>query len=633
MWFSETAGRLSKVFYPITRYLNVAGLVFLALMMLLTTADVIGRYIFNTPLTGAFELTEFMMAVVIAFGLSYTQVKKGHVNVDVVTEKLSKRVQAVINSITCLMFLCLFVLISWRLILYAERLRLANQTSASLYIPVFPFIDLVALGGIILCLVLVADLLGYLAEATKGKRWWSWTGLLILVAMVVFIFSLPVWGQGFLFKLDPIVAGYAGIGLLIVMLFSGMPVGVVMALVGFLGIAYVTGINPALTSIGTTPYSTAASYSMSVVPLFILMGAFTYYAGMTKELYDTAQSWLGRLPGGLALATIGASAAFAAVSGSSVAATATIGMVALPEMKKYKYGDMLSTASIAAGGGLAIMIPPSTVLVIYGILTETSIGKLLLAGFVPGIILSLLYMLAIYIWCLIDPQIGPKGPKTTFIQKIKSFKDTWAVFGLFVLVMGGLYAGLFTPTEGAGIGAFGAFAIGLIRRRLKWKGFVDSLKETMETSAMVFVILIGANIFGYFLTVSRVPNELSAVILNLEVSPNIIMVVILLIYLFLGCIMSSLAMIVLTIPIFFPIVVALGFDPIWFGIIIVLVVEMGQLTPPVGINVYIIHGIAKTVPMYTIFKGIVPFLFAQFVLTALLMAWPQIATFVPSMMK
>jgi tripartite ATP-independent transporter DctM subunit len=266
-------------------------------------------------------------------------------------------------------------------------------------------------------------------------------------------------------------------------------------------------------------------------------------------------------------------------------------------------------------------------------LTETSIGKLLLAGFIPGIILSILYMIAIYVMCLRNPALGPKGIKTTLSQKILSFKGTWAVFLLFVLVMGGLYAGWFTPSEGAGIGAFGAFAIGLIRRRLKWNGFINSLRETIETSAMVFVILIGANIFGYFLAVTRVPNELSASIIGLSLNPNLVMVIILVVYLFLGCIMSSLAMIVLTIPIFFPIVVALGFDPIWFGVIIVLVVEMGQLTPPVGINVYIIHGIAKTVPMYTIFKGIVPFLLMEFVLTALLMLWPQIATFLPAMMK
>ncbi|MFC1846148.1 TRAP transporter large permease, partial [Chloroflexota bacterium] len=484
-----------------------------------------------------------------------------------------------------------------------------------------------------LCLVLITDLFRNLADVTRDKRWWGYGGLLLFIIFVVFLFSLPVWGQAFLFKLTPVVAGYAGIGLLIIVLFSGMPVGVVMGVVGFMGIAYIASINPALSNLGTTPYSTAASYSMSVVPLFILMGAFTFYTGMTKELFYVANAWLGRLPGGLALATISASAAFAAVSGSSVAGTATMAMVALPEMRRYKYDDALSTGAIAAGGGLSIMIPPSTVLIIYGILTEVSIGKLLLAGFIPGIILSALYMVSILILCIRNPLFGPRGEKLTFVNKILSFKGTWSVLLLFLIVMGGLYIGIFTPTEAAGIGAFGALVIGLIRRKLKWKGFVDSLQETMETTAMVFVILIGANIFGYLLALSRVPNELSALILNLAVSPNIIMLIIILIYLFLGCIVSALAMIVLTIPIFFPVAVALGFDPIWFGIIIVLVTEMGQLTPPVGINVYIIHGVAKDVPMYTIFKGVVPFLLSQFVLVALLMIWPKIATVLPDMMK
>lgn len=633
MWFSKASEKLSKLFYPITRYLNIVGLVFLALMMFLTAADVIGRYVFNKPLTGALELTEFMMAVVVAFGLSYTQVKKGHVSVDVVTSKLPQRAKAVINSITCLLFLCLFALISWRLILYAGNLGAEGYTSSALKIPMSPFVYLVALGSTILCLVLITDLLGYLAEVTKGKRRWAYGGLLLLIVVIAFLFSLPVWGQAFLFKLPPVIAGYAGVGLLIVIMFSGMPVGVVMGVVGFLGIAYVGGIIPAFTSMGTTPYSTAASYGMSVVPLFVLMGAFCFNSGMTRELFNTAYKWLGQLPGGLAIATIAAAAAFSAVSGSSIATVVTIGTVALPEMRRYQYDDALATGCIAAGGGLDILIPPSIILVIYGILTETSIGKLLLAGFVPGFIQAIMYMIAIFIICKRRPQMGPPGERTTLREKVFSLKNTWAVLLLFLLVMGGLYAGVFSPTEAAGIGAFGAFVISLARRQLTWKGFRESLVETLETTAMVFVIMIGAALLGYFFAITRLPNEMSELIVNLQVHPNVVMLIIVLIYLFLGCIMSSLAMIVLTIPIFFPIVVTLGFDPVWFGIMIVLVVEMGQITPPVGINVFVMHGIAKDVPMYTIFRGIVPFLIIDVINVAMIMAFPQIVLFLPDMMK
>jgi C4-dicarboxylate transporter DctM subunit len=633
MSFGKAAQRLNRAIYPLSRVLNGVGLVFLAVMMFLTAADVVLRYVFNRPIIGSYELTEFIMAVVVAFGLAYTQVKKGHINVDVAISKLSPRVQSVINSITYTFFLGFFALISWRLILYADRLRVDGFTTGTLFVPIFPFVLLVAIGSISLCLIVITNLLEYLAQVVEGKRWREWCGLLFIIVLIVTLFSIPLWGQEFIFKLSPLHAGIAGTVLLVIILFSGMPVGIVMGFLGFLCIAYIGGIDPAFTRLGTSPYTTVSSYGMTVVPLFVLMGAFAFHTGMTQELFNTAYKWLGRLPGGLAVATIGASALFSAVSGSSVAATATIGMVALPEMRRYKYDDALSTGSICAGGGLDIMIPPSIILVIYGILTEQSIGKLLLAGVIPGIVLSLLYMAVILFMCIRNPNLGPRGEKTTFIEKILSLKNTWAVLVLFLVVMGGLYLGVFTPTEAAGIGAFGAFVVGLARRKLKWKGFVSSLQETIETTAMCFVILIGANIFGYFLAISRLPNELSAIILNLEVDRNIIMFIILIIYLFLGCIISSLAMIVLTVPIFFPVIVALGFDPIWFGIIIVLVVEMGLITPPVGMNVYIIHGIAKTIPMYTIFRGIVPFLLMEFVLAALLMIWPQIATLLPDMMK
>lgn len=633
MWFSKAAQGLSKAIYPVSRVLNSIGVVFLAVMMFLTAADVILRYVLNRPVTGAYELTEFMMAVVVAFGLAYTQLKKGHIIIEIVISRFPPRVQAVINSITCAVFLGLFALIAWRTIIRAESLRVGGFVSGALGIPTFPFVYLVALGSIILCLILIVNLLEYLAQVAEGKRWRTWAGFLFLIVLFVALLSVPAWGREFMFKLSPLHAGIAGIVLLIIIIFSGMPIGIVMGFLGFIGIAYVGGIMPAFTSIGTTPYGQAASYGMSVVPLFVLMGALCFNSGMTTELFNTAYKWLGQLPGGLAIATIGAASAFSAVSGSSVATVVTIGTVALPEMRKYRYDDALSTGCIAAGGGLDILIPPSIILVIYGILTETSIGKLYIAAFIPGIIQAVMYMLAIYIICKRNPRLGPPGEKASFKEKVFSLKNTWAVVLLFFLVMAGLYFGIFTPTEAAGIGAFGAFVIAMARRQLTWKGFKESLLETGETTAMVFVILIGAALLGYFFAMSRLPNEMAALIANLAVHPNVIMAIIVFIYLFLGCIMSALAMIVLTIPIFFPIVIALGFDPVWFGIMIVLVVEMGQITPPVGINVFIMHGIAKDVPMYTIFKGIMPFLIVNLLNIAMIMIFPQIVLFLPDLMK
>jgi tripartite ATP-independent transporter DctM subunit len=301
-------------------------------------------------------------------------------------------------------------------------------------------------------------------------------------------------------------------------------------------------------------------------------------------------------------------------------------------MKRYKYDPALATGCIAAGSSLGILIPPSVILVIYGILAEQSIGKLFLAGFVPGILEAVFYMITIYVLCRRKPLIGPPGPRTTFREKLLSLKDTWAVLALFILVIGGIYRGIFTPTEAAGIGAFGALLFALGRRRLTWRGFLDSLGETGGTTAMAFIILIGSVILGYFLTITRLPFELASVVSALEVNRYAVLFVIVIVYLFLGAIMSTPAMVMLTVPIFVPVVAALGFDLIWFGIIITRVSEIGQITPPVGMNVFVMKGVAKDIPLYTIFRGVLPFLVADFAHVSLLVAFPQIALFLPNLM-
>lgn len=433
--------------------------------------------------------------------------------------------------------------------------------------------------------------------------------------------------------MTPLITGYISIAVLIFFLFSGIPIGVVMALIGFLGMAYIGGWGAALGLVGSVPYTTFASYDLSVVPLFILMGSFCFYAGISKDLYETVHSWLGQLRGGLAMATVAACAGFAAVSGSSLATAATMGTVALPEMKRYKYDPALATGCIAAGGTIGILIPPSIGLVIYGVITEQSIGKLFLAGFIPGVLEAVFYMATIFILCKINPHMGPPGPRTSLKHKVVALRGTWMVLLLFLLVIGGLYFGIFSPSEAAGVGACGAFVFALARGRLNRFNFKDSLLETITTAAMIFVIILGAMILGYFLAVTRLPFELATFIGGLALNRYIILVFILLFYILLGCVMDSLAIILLTVPIFFPLVLALGFDAIWFGIIIVRVTEIGLITPPVGLNVYIIKGVAKDVPMYTIFRGIVPFLVADICHVVLLVAVPQLALFLPGFMK
>ncbi len=606
----------------------------LALMMLLLAADVIGRYFFNRPVLGSIEITEFMMATMVFFGLAYTRMHKGHINVDILIGRLPSRAQAVINSITTFATLGVFALISWRSAVHAELLKVGQYVSPTWFIPLYLFLYVAAVGAAIICLVLIFDFADNLKQVMKDNKTWRMrAGLVLLMAAVWAIFALPVWGLGIVGGASPLMAGVYFTVFMIIIMFSGIPVGIVMALIAFLGVVYLSGAAPALSIMAMIPYSTSASYSNSVIPLFVLMGVFCFHAGLSRDLYYTAYKWLGRLPGGLAMATIAACAGFAAVSGSGAATAATMGTVAIPEMKRYRYDPALTTGCIAAGGTIGILIPPSIPMVIYGILTQTSIGKLFLAGFIPGILQAVFYILTIYILCKFDPLMGPLGARTTLKEKAISLKDSWGVVVLFLIVIGGLYLGVFTPTEAAAIGAFGAFIFAIGKRRLNWGRFTSSLTETGVTTGMIFLILIGGILFGQFLSLSRLPFNMATLMSGLEVNRYVVLGGIILIYLFLGCIMSAMAMIIITVPIFFPLISALGFDPIWFGILIVRMVEIGAITPPVGLNIFIIHGIAKTVPMYTIFRGIFPFLIADLLHVALLIAVPAVVLIIPDMMK
>lgn len=433
--------------------------------------------------------------------------------------------------------------------------------------------------------------------------------------------------------MTPLTIGIIGICVLVFLLFSRMSIGLAMGLVGFAGFAYLAGIRGGLGVLRTVVYSTFASYDLSVIPLFILMGSFCFYAGLSKDLYDAVHSWLGQLRGGLAMATIGACASFAAICGSSLATAATMGTVALPEMKRYKYDHRLATGAVAAGGTIGILIPPSVILILYGIITGQSIGKLFMAGFIPGVLQALFYMVVIYILCKTNPLLGPPGPKTSLLNKVAALKNSWIVLALFIVVIGGIYLGVFSPTEAAGVGAFGAFAFGLARRRLGWRLMKESLADTGKTAAMIFVIMLGAMILGYFLAISRLPFVLADTVSALPLNRYIILIVILFVYLVLGCIMDSMAIMLLVTPIFFPVITSLDFNPIWFGILVTRLTEMGLITPPVGLNVYVIHGVARGVPMQDIFRGIIPFLFSDVLHVALLISIPQLSLFLPSLMK
>lgn len=433
--------------------------------------------------------------------------------------------------------------------------------------------------------------------------------------------------------MTPTLGGVVGIVVMLLLIFWGTPIGVAMGVVGFVGFALMSGLDPALSLVGLSPYSSVASYTLTVLPLFVLMGQFAAMSGISRDLYETANRWLGHRRGGLAIANVVACGSFAAVSGSSLATSATMAVVALPEMRRHGYAPRLATGSIAAGGTLGILIPPSVMFLIYGFLTDQSVGKLFLAGIVPGVVLVVLYALAIAIVTWRNPALGPAVARVPVRERVVALYRVWPVLVLFALVMGGMYVGAFTATEAAAIGAAGAFALALGRRSVTWSHLGRALVETVHTSASLFAILIGAVLLGYFLAVTQLPTTLAGLIGGLPLPPLAIMALIILLYLVLGAFMDELAMVLLTVPIFFPVSQALGFDPIWFGVIIVVVCEAGMIAPPVGINVFVLAGIAKDVPMREIYRGILPFLWADVVLLVLLMLFPDLALFLPRSMK
>ena len=433
--------------------------------------------------------------------------------------------------------------------------------------------------------------------------------------------------------MNPIVVGVIGSVLLVVLLFFGMPIAFVMMFVGFLGISYLASINAALPVIGRTFYEVASYYPYTIIPLFILMGGFAGSAGITRELYQTFDKWFRKLPGGLGIATIGACAGFAALSGSSVAGAAAMGTIALPEMRRFNYAPRLATGVVAAGGTLSFLIPPSLGFVVYGMLTEQSIGKLLIAGIFPGILLSLAYIVIIVIQVKVNPNLAPVTPgAVSWKEKLLALSGVWETMLVFFIVMGGIYLGFINPTEAGAIGATALFVIVLMKRRLTLKNLSTSLLEALRISVMVLFLVVGANVFSYFLALSTIPAVVSTWMAGLQVSRYVILFVLLGIYLILGCFLDAISMMVLTMPVVFPVIKALGFNPIYFGVICVLMMEAGLITPPVGLNVYTIAGVAKDVPMEEIFRGALPFLISIITIVILITIFPKIALFLPGMM-
>jgi len=424
-----------------------------------------------------------------------------------------------------------------------------------------------------------------------------------------------------------------GLAAMLLLSFCRVPIALSMGLVGFGGLWWMKGLGPSLASATTVVYESGFQYTLSVIPLFILMGNLIGRAGMSEELFDAAFAWFGHLRGGLAMSSIVASAGFGSVCGSSVATAATMCRVCYEPMKKFGYSDELATGSIASGGTLGILIPPSTLMVIYGILTNTNIGALFAAGMLPGVLATVLLMLAVVYVTWRNPAAGPPGPRSDWPTRWRTLKGIWGVTFLFALSVGGIYGGVFTATEGAGIGAFGALCFALARHTLTWESLLEVLLESVRTSGMLFLILVGALVFANFVNFTSMPDDLKNFVAQYSVHPMWVMSAICVIYVLLGTAMEELSMILLTVPLFFPLVTGLGFDPVWFGIIIVVVVEIGLISPPVGMNMFVVRSLLPNVATSTIFRGVMPFVVADIVRLAILVAFPAISLWLPKLLK
>jgi tripartite ATP-independent transporter DctM subunit len=618
---------LEKIIMPTTRIFNTVACISLGIMPLPIFLDVLLRTLSTKSVPGQIEISEYLLLFVVFFGLAAAQTKSGHITIDLLITKFPARIRTVVDNFTHPLSVLVLCFMSSQLFMQGIKRLQNHEMSRALEIPIWIFWFMAALGALLLALVTLIDLLKCWRRALEEGRW----GCLIpACAAACVLFFGPMIGlapSGF----SGATAGILGMCLLFVLLFLGMPIGFGMATTGFVGLLVINkSLPPALAMLGIGPYDTAVSYMLTAVPLFVLMGELAFHSGISNDLFDTANKWLGRQRGGLAMSAVAGCAGFAAVCGDSLATAITMGTISIPEMKKKNYDLALATGSLAAGGTLGIMIPPSVGFIFYAIVTEESIGKLYIAGILPGIVLALLFILWIYIITRIRPHLAPQGEPSTFKEKLVSLKGVVGMLALFFVILGGILGGVFSAIEGGAVGAVGAFIYAALKRRATWSMVFESLKSTLDITCKLLMILIGVGVLGYFLAATRLPFALADFATGLNVNRYIIFAAVIVFFLILGCLLNVIPMILLVLPTIFPSMVALGFDPIWFGVVTVLMMEAGQITPPIGVNVFAISS-ASNVPMGTVFRGIFPFFICMLVLLVLLVLFPQMALFLPKM--
>ena len=625
----RTSAILNRISRAINAKIFILGAASVGLMAIPTTLDVIGG-LFHHPMSSAQELVEFLQVIIVYATLAHIQDERGHIYVELICNRFSERTSDLLKCALYGVTTVVFGVIAWRLSILGMDKFASGEASMILSLPIWFFVFFAAFGAFMTAFSLLATTVEAAANLLKHHHGFFLLMALILLALLI---ASP-WLLGTLpWATHKTLLGASGMALLMLALLLGLPVGLAMLAVGFLGMLLVYPFPaPALNMMGVNSYSTAANYMYSVVPMFILMGEFATHAGISRDLFNTANAWLGHRHGGLAIATVAGCAGFAAVSGDSMATAVTMSSVALPEMEKKHYHSGFACATLAAGGTLGILIPPSTGFIFYSLVTEVSIGKLFVAGIIPGLVLAGLFIVVVSIFARKYPHLAPRGEEVSFAEKIASLKGVLGMIILITVVLGGILTGFFSPTQGGAVGASGTLLYAVARRRMTWHGFVTSLVTTAQVTGKLLVILVGVGLLGSFFAVTRVPFELADFVTGLGANRYIILLGVVILYLILGCMINVIPMILLTLPAIFPTINALGFDPVWFGVICVILMEMGQITPPVGINVFAMSTAAPHVPMASIFKYIVPYFFAMLLMVLILTIFPTLATWLPAVL-
>jgi len=625
------SGKVEKAQIALEKgFSGISGVV-ITFLMLLTTVDVFLRYVFNSPLPGVYTLCEMLMLGVVYPSVAYVQEKKGHVRVDVFIDRLKGAPRISFELGTLLLALVAFGIMCWQSGLLAWGAWVSGDYDMGLVqYPFWPAKTVMTLGLALLCLRFITDIKNHFLDLkNSGRTWGTWL-IVSFLPLLAFSIFLGLVTPG---RFDPVTMGWLMLLVMIVVLFMGLPIAFGLLFIGIVGYWLLAGPVRTFSVLGIIPYDKVANYTLSVIPLFILMGHLAYQAGFATSMYSTCQKWMGHLPGSMAQATVVGGAAFGAACGAGVAGCATLSKICIPIMRRHGVDDRMALGCVGAVGGLAALIPPSIMMVIFAMITNQSAAKLLMAGLIPGLVAAGCFMILIYIMVKINPKLAPPlDVKITWKERFISLKDSWGIALLGLTIIGGILTGVFTPTEAGALGASGAFFLGLITRRLTFKNFQEAILDTTKTTAMIFLIIATALVLCNFLAISRLPALTSDYIAQLQLPRVFILLGVIILYLIAGCFMDMTSFMFLTMPIIFPTMMSLGYDPLWFGVEIIVLCELALITPPFDMNLFILRATVPGITMLDVIRGSFPFMLTYLAVVFLLAIFPELATWLPSFM-